>query len=56
MVAMGQEPPPPGLEKDLSSTSPNPSKAELNKLARRVRISIYGAGNVTEGAASRSQE
>jgi len=56
MVGMGQEPPPPGLEKDLSGAGPNPSKAELNKLARRVRISIYGAGDITDGTASRSQE
>jgi OmpA-OmpF porin, OOP family len=56
MLGMGQEAPPPGLEKDLSQTNPNPSKAELNKLARRVRISIYGAGDITEGTASRSQE
>jgi outer membrane protein OmpA-like peptidoglycan-associated protein len=56
MVGMGQEAPPPGLEKDLSSISPNPSKAELNRLARRVRISIYGAGDITDGTASRSQE
>jgi OOP family OmpA-OmpF porin len=56
MVGMGQEPPPAGLEKDLSGASPNPSKAELNKLSRRVRISIYGAGDITDGTASRSQE
>ena len=56
MVGMGQEAPPPGTEKDLSGISAKPTKAELNKLARRVRISIYGAGDVTEGTASRSQE
>jgi OOP family OmpA-OmpF porin len=53
IVGMGKEAPPPGLEKDLG---PNPTKAELSRTARRVRISIYGAGDITEGAASRSQE
>lgn len=53
VVGLGKEAPPPGLEKDLG---PNPTKAELSKMARRVRISIYGAGDITEGEASRSQE
>jgi OmpA-OmpF porin, OOP family len=56
MVGLGEEAPPPGLEKDLTRLSPNPTKAELHRLARRVRISIFGAGDITEGAASRSQE
>jgi len=56
IVGLGEEAPPPGLEKDLTRISPNPSKAELHRLARRVRISIFGAGDITEGAASRSQE
>ena len=57
IAGLGQEAPPPGLEKDLSEISPSPTKAQLNRLARRVRISIYGAGDITaEGAASRSQE
>jgi OmpA-OmpF porin, OOP family len=56
IVGMGQEAPPPRLEKDLTAINPNPTRAELNRLARRVRISIFGAGDITEGAASRSQE
>lgn len=57
IVGLGKEAPPPGLEKDLSQINPNPTKAELNRLARRVRLSIYGAGDITtEGTASRSQE
>lgn len=53
VVGLGEEAPPSGLEKDLG---PNPTKAERNRMARRVRISIYGAGDITEGEASRSQE
>lgn len=56
IVGLGEEAPPPGLEKDLTHLGPNPTKAELHRMARRVRISIYGAGDITEGAASRSQE
>jgi outer membrane protein OmpA-like peptidoglycan-associated protein len=57
IVGLGEEAPPPGMEKDLSQTNPNATKAQRNQLARRVRISIYGAGDInTEGAASRSQE
>jgi OmpA-OmpF porin, OOP family len=53
IVGMGKENPPPGLEADLGAISPNPSKAQLRQLERRVRISIYGAGEI--GAASRSE-
>jgi outer membrane protein OmpA-like peptidoglycan-associated protein len=57
IVGLGEEAPPPGMEKDLSQISPNPTKAQVARMARRVRISIYGAGDIsTEGAASRSQE
>jgi OmpA-OmpF porin, OOP family len=56
IVGLGEEAPPPGLEKDLTHLGPNPTKTELHRMARRVRISIYGAGDITEGAASRSQE
>jgi outer membrane protein OmpA-like peptidoglycan-associated protein len=56
IVGLGEEAPPPGLEKDLSQIGPNPTKAQVNRLARRVRVNIYGAGDITEGTASRSQE
>jgi len=56
IVGMGKENPPPGLEADLSAMSPNPSKAQLRQLERRVRISIFGAAEITGGAASRSQQ
>jgi outer membrane protein OmpA-like peptidoglycan-associated protein len=53
IVGMGKEAAPPGMEKEIG---PNPTKAELHRMARRVRISVFGAGDITEGAASRSQE
>jgi outer membrane protein OmpA-like peptidoglycan-associated protein len=53
VVGLGEEAPPAGLEKDLG---PNATKAARNRMARRVRINIYGAGDITEGEASRSQE
>ena len=56
IVGMGKEPPPPGLEADLSAMSPNPSRAQLRQLERRVRIRIFGAGDIGAGGASRSQQ
>jgi outer membrane protein OmpA-like peptidoglycan-associated protein len=55
IVGLGEEAPPPGLEADLSAISPNPSKAQLNRLARRVQIRLYGAGDITQGSASGQQ-
>ena len=55
IVGLGEEAPPPGLEADLSAINPNPSPAELNRLARRVQIRIYGAGDITQGSAARVQ-
>ena len=47
-AGMGEEAVPPGLEADLTVIDPNPSQAELNRLARRVRIQIFGAGNIVQ--------
>jgi OOP family OmpA-OmpF porin len=54
IVGLGEEGAPPGLEADLTAIDPNPSEAELNRLARRVKIRVFGAGDIT-GSASRSQ-
>ena len=54
IVGLGEEGAPPGLEADLATVDPNPSAAELNRLARRVKIRLFGAGDIT-GSASRSQ-
>jgi outer membrane protein OmpA-like peptidoglycan-associated protein len=56
IVGLGQEAPPEGMAPDMSAMNPNkPSRAEMNRLSRRVHISVYGAGDITSGNASRSQ-
>lgn len=56
IVGMGKEAPPENLVADLSAISPNPTKAERDRLARRVHIRVFGAGDITEGTASRIQQ
>lgn len=55
IIGLGEEAPPEGLAADLSAVNPNPSKAELRRLERRVRINVFGAGDITSGTASRQQ-
>ncbi len=52
MVGMGEEAAPPGLEADLSAIGPNPSKAEVNRLARRVNIRIFGVADLVKPEAT----
>jgi len=52
VVGLGEEGPPAGLEADLSPA--DTSQTELNRLARRVKIRIFGAGEVV-GYADRSR-
>jgi OmpA-OmpF porin, OOP family len=56
ILGLGEEAPPPDLEADLSALNPKPSKQEINRLARRVSIRVYGAGDITKGTASRSDD
>jgi outer membrane protein OmpA-like peptidoglycan-associated protein len=56
IVGLGEEAPPPGLEADLSAVTPNPSRAQLRQLERRVQIRVFGAGDITQGTASRTQQ
>jgi len=56
IVGLGKEAPPAHLAADLSMVDPNPTKAELHRLARRVHIQVFGAGDITEGTASRIQQ
>jgi outer membrane protein OmpA-like peptidoglycan-associated protein len=56
IVGLGEEAPPPGLEADLSAVNSTPSRAQRDRLARRVQISVYGAGDITQGTASRSEQ
>jgi len=55
IVGLGEEAPPAGSEADTSMVGPQPTRAELNKVARRVQIRLYGAGDL-QGTASRSQK
>jgi outer membrane protein OmpA-like peptidoglycan-associated protein len=56
IVGLGKEAPPPGLEAELAAVNPNPTKGEMDRLARRVSIRVYGAGDITQGTASRSED
>lgn len=55
IIGVGAEAPPANLEADLQAMVPNPTKAERSRLARRVHITVYGAGDITSGSAGRSQ-
>jgi outer membrane protein OmpA-like peptidoglycan-associated protein len=56
MIGLGEEEPPPGLEAVLNASDPNPTKEDVDRLARRVQIRIFGAGEITQGSASRAQK
>jgi outer membrane protein OmpA-like peptidoglycan-associated protein len=47
VVGLGEEAPPPDLQADVRAVDSNPSKAEINRLARRVHIRVYGAGEAS---------
>jgi outer membrane protein OmpA-like peptidoglycan-associated protein len=55
IVGLGEETAPEGLEAELQAVDPNPSRAAVNRLARRVHIRVFGAGDITKGSAGRSQ-
>jgi outer membrane protein OmpA-like peptidoglycan-associated protein len=55
IVGLGKEAPPPELEAEAGGAA-NMTKSERNRLARRVQIRIYGAGDITQGTASREDE
>jgi len=55
IVGMGKEPAPPGLEAEVAAVTGPPSRAEKYRLARRVQVRIFGAGDITAGTASRSE-
>jgi outer membrane protein OmpA-like peptidoglycan-associated protein len=56
IIGLGSEQPPEGLTADLEMVNPHPTAQERHRLARRVRIRVYGAGNITQGAAARSEQ
>ena len=48
IVGMGMEAPPPGLEADVLAMNPHATQREIDRAARRVRIQVYGAGDITK--------
>lgn len=56
IVGLGKENAPEGLKGDLKEIDPNASKAEMHRLARRVHIRVFGAGDIAQGTAGRSQQ
>jgi len=50
IVGLGEEAPPPGLESSLMAVDSKPTQADLRRLARRVQIRIFGAGNITSSS------
>jgi outer membrane protein OmpA-like peptidoglycan-associated protein len=55
IVGLGEEAPPEGLTADLSAVDANPTKAQLHRLARRVNIRVFGAGDISAGTGSGQQ-
>jgi OmpA-OmpF porin, OOP family len=56
IIGLGEEAPPPGLQADLKMVVANPTPAENARLARRVHIRVFGAGDITSGTASRTPQ
>jgi outer membrane protein OmpA-like peptidoglycan-associated protein len=47
VTGLGKEPAPPGLEAEIMALNPNATTRELHRAARRVRINVFGAGDIT---------
>jgi len=52
IVGLGEEAPPADL---VAEAGPNVTSRERDRLARRVQIRVYGAGDITQGTASRDE-
>jgi OOP family OmpA-OmpF porin len=55
IVGLGKNAPPPDLEPE-NAVPANASRAERYQAARRVTIRLFGAGDITEGTASRQEQ
>jgi len=55
IVGLGGEAPPAGLVADEMVVDPGAGPAQFQRLARRVHIRVFGAGDITQGSASRVQ-
>jgi outer membrane protein OmpA-like peptidoglycan-associated protein len=56
VVGLGGEAPPAGLIADEMAVDPGAGRAQFQRLARRVHIRVFGAGDITQGTASRVQQ
>jgi outer membrane protein OmpA-like peptidoglycan-associated protein len=57
IVGLGEEKPPAGLEADMTAMNGGaPNRAQRRQLERRVKINLYGAGDINSGTASRSDQ
>jgi outer membrane protein OmpA-like peptidoglycan-associated protein len=56
IVGLGKEMPPAPFAPDQARKDAATTRAERHQLARRVHLNVYGAGDITQGTASRSEE
>jgi outer membrane protein OmpA-like peptidoglycan-associated protein len=47
IIGMGMEAPPPGMEAEVLAMNPHATRREIDRAARRVRIEVFGAGDIT---------
>lgn len=56
IIGLGEEAPPEWLTAEAEVMDPTATTAQLKGTARRVHIRVFGAGDITQGTASRSQQ
>jgi OOP family OmpA-OmpF porin len=56
IIGMGMEAPPPGLEAEVLAMNPPATQREIDRAARRVRIQVFGAGNITKTGPSSAEQ
>ena len=56
IVGLGKEMPPAPFAPEQSRKDAATTRAERHQLARRVHLNVYGAGDITQGTASRSEQ
>jgi len=55
IVGLGEEAPPENLVVAEEVVNPGATKSQMSRMARRVSIRVFGAGDITQGTASRSE-
>jgi outer membrane protein OmpA-like peptidoglycan-associated protein len=56
IVGMGMEAPPPGLEADVLALNPHATQREIDRATRRVRIQVFGAGDITKASPTGAEQ